>query len=93
MVVFKSKQEVNAFIYSILLHEYLHSLGYKDELEVRRLTYMISKETLGENHVATRMARNPSALFPSGPHKEPENFGKNLEIIADFDRSSQRYYI
>jgi hypothetical protein len=29
----KSRRELNSFIYTILLHEYLHSLGYIDEQE------------------------------------------------------------
>ena len=43
VVASRIKQEVNAFMYSMLLHEYLHSLGYMDEFEVRRLTYEVSK--------------------------------------------------
>lgn len=49
--------EMKSFVYSILLHEYLHSLGIYDELQVRRLTYQISREALGEAHPATVLAK------------------------------------
>jgi hypothetical protein len=49
--------EIRSFIYNILLHEYLHALGFYDELETRRLTYEISKASLGERHPATILAR------------------------------------
>jgi hypothetical protein len=49
--------EMRSFIFNILLHEYLHSLGIYDELKTRRLTYEISKVSLGEKHPATILAR------------------------------------
>lgn len=59
--------EMKSFVYSILLHEYLHSLGIYDEMEVRRLTYQISREALGEAHPATVLAkRGPWAILNRG---------------------------
>jgi len=52
----KSREELNSFIFSILTHEYLHSLGYVDEGVVRRLVRRISEENFGRYHLATRMA-------------------------------------
>jgi hypothetical protein len=52
-----SQREMNSFIFSIMLHEYLHALGYLNEYQVRRLVYEISRRTLGESHSATTMAR------------------------------------
>ena len=60
--------EMKSFVYNILLHEYLHSLGIYDEMEVRRLTYQISREALGEAHSATVLAkRGPWAILNRGP--------------------------
>ncbi|MEM3018529.1 MAG: hypothetical protein QXO25_06590 [Candidatus Bathyarchaeia archaeon] len=53
-----SISEIKSFIFSILLHEYLHSLGIYDELQVRRLTYQISRLALGEDHPATVLVEN-----------------------------------
>ena len=54
----KSRKLLNAFVYTILLHEYLHALGYIRETEVRPLVYEISKACFGEEHVATRLAKS-----------------------------------
>jgi len=50
-------KEMNSYIFSIVLHEYLHSLGYLNEYQVRQLVYEISRRTLGDNHPATKFAR------------------------------------
>ncbi|MGQ9543261.1 MAG: hypothetical protein ACUVTM_04115 [Candidatus Bathyarchaeia archaeon] len=52
-----SLTEMKALIYSVLLHEYLHSLGIHDEHEVRALTNKISRRVFGEAHPATILAR------------------------------------
>jgi len=50
-------KEMNSYIFSIMLHEYLHSLGYLNEYQVRQLVYEISRQTFGDDHPATRFAR------------------------------------
>jgi hypothetical protein len=88
----RSKREVNSFVYSILLHEYLHSLGYIDEREVRELVYEVSKEAFGSDHLATSMSiRGPFAFFPEALHSVDPTVGREVEIVRDFDRSSQTY--
>lgn len=93
----KSMREINAYVFSILLHEYLHSLGYVSERTVRPMVYEISKDNLGEKHPATQIAaRGPSAFFPGiveHPefHDEQEQVQADVELISDFDRSSQKY--
>ena len=58
---------IKSFVYSVLLHEYLHSLGIYDELQVRRLTYQITRETLGQRHLATFLAKKgPWAVLKTG---------------------------
>jgi len=46
----KSKRAVNALIYNLLLHEYLHALGKYSEMEVRPLVYDIARKCFGEVH-------------------------------------------
>ncbi|MBS7644033.1 hypothetical protein KEJ26_05610 [Candidatus Bathyarchaeota archaeon] len=88
----RSKREVNSFIYSILLHEYLHSLGYVDEKEVRELVYEITKENFGSSHPATSMSiRGPFTFFPEALHLGNSTHGPDIEIVRDFDRSNQTY--
>jgi len=62
--VTKSKKLVNAFVYSILTHEYLHALGHVSEAEVRSLVYDISKQCFGGDHIVTTLAeKTPWALI------------------------------
>jgi hypothetical protein len=39
----KSKRLINALIYTLLLHEYLHALGRQREAQVRPVVYKISR--------------------------------------------------
>ncbi|MEM2888689.1 MAG: hypothetical protein QXR42_04310 [Candidatus Bathyarchaeia archaeon] len=41
---------MNSFVFSLLLHEYLHSLGYIDEAEVRRLVHNICIRIFSKDH-------------------------------------------
>ena len=49
--------EVQAFVFSILLHEYIHSLGYLNEYETRELVFLVSSNAFGPNHIATNVAK------------------------------------
>jgi len=90
----KSKRLVNAFVYSLLVHEYLHALGYIPEREVRPLVYKISKEYFGEDHIVTRLAeKSPWALLKGVPLGEIEAPKRVMEIVKDFERSNQKYII
>lgn len=89
----KSSTEWKSFTFSILLHEYLHTLGYLDEREVRWLVYQICAENFGEHHPVTEAA-------VAGPwtNLSQEDFleigqGLNLERIKDFERINHRYII
>ena len=88
----ESVNEVNSYIFMLLLHEYLHSLGYVDEREVDKLVYDISRDALGDDHPATQMALRPALprrMFPSD--MQPTNGDLDLELIKDFERSNQSY--
>lgn len=50
------QEDVNAYLFYILLHEYLHALGYINEREVRKMTILVCRTLLGEKHLATLMA-------------------------------------
>jgi len=90
----KSKRLVNAFVYSLLVHEYLHALGHIPEAEVRPLVYQISKECFGEDHIVTRLAeKSPWALLRGVPLSEIEAPRRVMEIVRDFEKSNQRYIV
>jgi hypothetical protein len=81
------------YAFCILLHEYIHSLGYLDEDKVRSWSYQISRDALGEDHLATQIAGNTQGfmkhlVYPDSAWKPDD---KGLELVDDFDRSSVCY--
>jgi hypothetical protein len=88
----RSLREINSYVYSILLHEYLHSLGYAEEREVRKLVYDVSLDTFGPGHPATQIAsKGPSAILLNIAPEDSPNASPDFEVIPDLERSSQRY--
>jgi len=81
------------YAFSILLHEYLHSLGYLDEIQVRSMVAGLTRESLGEDHLASVMAENAGSfmkhLVYPGVAWSPE--GSRLELVEGFDSSSVSY--
>ncbi len=81
------------YAFFILLHEYIHSLGYLDEKLVVSRTLEISRESLGEAHPATRIAADiggflKDLVYPEAAWK-PDN--ERMELVEGFDRSSVPY--
>ena len=89
------KRVYNAYCFHLLLHEYLHSLGYLDEGEVKELTQEVCMLALGKAHPATVMAeRGIATYFPKVTYFTeefplPESF--QVELVKDFDKSSVGY--
>lgn len=90
----QSRKLVNAFVYSLLVHEYLHATGHIPETEVRPLVYRISRECFGEDHVVTRLAeKGPWSLLKGVPLNEIEAPKRVIEIVKDFERADQDYIV
>jgi hypothetical protein len=81
------------YVFHVLLHEYIHSLGYLDEADVKSKVFAITREALGEEHLATQIAANAGEFIKHlaypGVSWKPEDGG--LELVAGFDRSSASY--
>ena len=87
-----SKRVVNSFIYTILLHEYLHALGFLAESDVRPLVYRISMQCFGQDHLTTRLADvGPWALLKDVPVSVVEAPKRIAEIVKNFEGTNQRY--
>jgi len=54
----KNPDAVNYYLFHILLHEYIHSLGVTNERKTRWLAYRISMEYFGKEHMLTKIASN-----------------------------------
>jgi len=51
------------YVFVVLLHEYIHSLGYLDENTVRKLTHGITKSIFNGSTI-TEMAKDMTKFFP-----------------------------
>jgi hypothetical protein len=86
----KSKRVVNALIYNLLLHEYLHALGKYSEMEVRSLVYEVAKECFGEDYVITVIAKKSPWALLKGIPLEAVNVPKRvMEIVKDFEKTGK----
>lgn len=81
------------YAFHVLLHEYLHTLGYLDEGTVARKTLEISELVLGKDHYATQIAADMTRFFPNLMYPnitwQPENL--TMELVRGFDRSNISY--
>ena len=83
----------NPYIFHVLLHEYIHSLGITEENEVRTLAYEISQKFFGKNHLATQIAFNLEKFLPNltlGNNFEPPE-DMSIEFVSGIDRSNTDY--
>ncbi len=87
------KPTINALVYNLLLHEYLHALGEMSESGVRREVVDVAKKSFGEEHIATVVARkSPWVLLKDislGPINAPKRV---MEIVRDFEQTD-RYVV
>lgn len=89
-----SKLDVNSFVYSLLVHEYLHALGYMSETEVRHLVRRVSIESFGKEHIASGLAeKSPWALLEGFPINGLIKSKSAMEIVKNFDKPAQDYVI
>jgi hypothetical protein len=80
------------YIFSILLHEYLHSLGFFNEDYVKSLTYQISCEIFGNNSIIAELSKDMTKFFPNIIYPQgASRIDMPVKIVKDFDRSSISY--
>jgi len=92
-----NKDLLKPYIFHVLLHEYIHTLGFLDEYITQKKTYEISRKYFGEEHIITQLSTNikkflPDLVYPLHSWMPPEDFSK-IELIQGFDRSSTSFYI
>jgi hypothetical protein len=89
----KNPLELNSFLYVILAHEYLHSLGYLDERAVREVTAHVTRAAFGADHPATRMAEGDLwRMYPFLAYARGGRGGR-LRVVSRFDLQSTDTYI
>ena len=85
------------YVFHVLLHEYIHSLGFLDERTTERKTYEISKDNFGKKHAITQLSINmkqffPNLVYPNYGWLPPEKIPA-IELVYGFDRSNTSNYI
>ena len=85
-----SKQVVNALLYNLLLHEYLHALGELSETAVRRNVVKVARACFGEKHIATVIAREtPWVLLQKIPLHAINAPKRVIQIVKDFEKAGK----
>jgi hypothetical protein len=88
----RSRQRRNAYTFMILLHEYLHTLGFTDDGQVRELSRKITDAYVGKGHIASEMAVNSlDKFFPEISQFAMFRDNGTFETIRKFDTSSTPY--
>ena len=92
-----NKALLKPYAFHVLLHEYIHTLGYLDEETTGQKTYEISKKQFGENHIVTELSTNLRKFFPNLVYPIhgwiPQKETPVIELVQGFDFSSSNPYI
>ena len=83
----------NPYIFHVLLHEYIHSLGITDENEVKIIAFEISKRHFGKGHIATKLAFSLEKVLPNltfGENFEPPE-DLSIEFVQGIDKDNTNY--
>ena len=86
-----SREEYNCYVFTLLVHEYLHSLGIVNEYQVRKMTYKLCLDLFGKDHLTTKFAINPSSAFQLQALNRT-GFEDSYILVKNFDDKNQ-YYI
>lgn len=86
-----SREEYNCYVFTLLVHEYLHSLGIVNEYQVRKMTYKLCLDLFGKDHLTTKFAINPSSAFLLQALNRT-SFEDSYILVKNFDDKNQ-YYI
>ena len=84
----------NYYIFHVMLHEYIHSIGSYDEAMTRHLVYEISERYFGANHLVAQLASNierfmPNLAYPIHGFQPPQDI--NIEFVKGIDRKNTNY--
>ncbi len=82
------------YIFHLLLHEYLHTIGILDEAYNRRMTNIISENAFGIRHPISVISRDMTKLFPEVIYASMDWIPKHtspIEIVEDFENNNVSY--
>lgn len=84
----------NYYLFHVILHEYIHSIGSYDEAQTRQLVHEISQHYFGKEHVVTQLASNiekfiPNLTYPVQGFQPPQDV--NIEFARGIDNKNTNY--
>ena len=92
-----NKPLLKPYLFHVLLHEYIHALGYIDEDITGQKTYEISKKQFGEHHIVTELSTDIKKFFPNLVYPIhgwlPQKSIPLIELVPGFDFSNTNPYI
>jgi hypothetical protein len=96
-IIETNPQLLKPYGFHVLLHEYIHSLGFLNEDITKQKTYEITRKYYGEDHIATKLSTNinnffPNLVYPIQGWLPPEGTPK-IKLVKGFDWSNTDNYI
>lgn len=86
----ESRRVLNALVYNLLVHEYLHALGEYSEATVRSLVVEVARKCFGEDYIVTQVAvKSPWALLKGIPLERVTVPKRFMEIVKDFEKTDK----
>lgn len=90
-IIEASKRNIlKAYVFHVLLHEYLHTLGVLNERHTELFTYDVNLQLFGRSHEATMMSFNFDRILPEiilpGFALMPRE--QTIDILDDFEKTS-----
>ena len=84
----------NYYLFHVMLHEYIHSIGAMDEAQTRQLVFEISSHYFGEKHIITQLASNiekfiPHLAYPIQGYQPPQEI--NIDFVKGIDIKNTSY--
>jgi hypothetical protein len=86
-----SNLEYNSYLFTVLLHEYLHSFGILEEHKVRQMCLDLCEKFFGQKYMVTAIAKDPLKIFPQLGSVNYGRFENEYKLIKNFDNSNQTY--
>ena len=82
------------YLLHVMLHEYVHSVGFYDEEETRDIVRHLSRRFFGPDHTVTQLASHiedflPELTYPSQEFQTPEDM--HIEFVTGIDRRNVDY--
>ncbi len=77
------------YLFHVLLHEYVHSIGAYDELQAREIVLAITAEHFGKDHPVTQMTHDIGRFLPVWDIGEAANF--DIDYLTGIDRKNTNY--